>query len=364
MVRTLKRSWTAVLFGLLIGPGASGVAAERPAEAILKDLNAVRFPPVDQSRLAEPGYRASVEQTMKEAASLRDALIRELFHADPNHESLPPLMQERWRRLPPIGANEAKLNQEIAEVLARSQNDQLKTEAYFARAQAGLFKSRQTGTLDLSGVEEFLKKAPKDQRAPLLLYMGTFVTTDEKAKASLENRLLKDYPDSQVTNAIRAARRQREGLGKPFELEFTDTISGAKISMQALKGKVVVVDFWATWCPPCVAAMPHMKELYAKYHGQGVEFIGVSLDNDGPEGLESVKKFVEQNDIRWPQFYQGKPGAREFAQSWGIEVIPTVFVVNTEGKLHSLQAGDQLDTMIPELLGKKAGAPKTPAGRG
>ena len=365
MVRLLKRSWTVVLLGLLLGSGFSAIAAERPPQDILKELNAMRMPPYDPSRLPEPGYREKIELALKEAAAHRDALILELFVSDPNHELLPPLMQERWRRLPPVGPNEAKLNREIADVLARSQNDKLKAEAYFARAQAGLYKSQQTGTLDLSGVEEFIKNAPKDPRGSLLLYMGTFVTRDEDARKALQDRLLKDYPDSQVTNAIRASRRQIEGIGKPFELAFTDAITGSNVSMKGLKGKVVVIDFWATWCGPCVAEMPHMKGLYAKYHPRGVEFVGVSLDKPRDQGgFDSLKEFIKKNEIAWPQFYEGKPDAREFAQSWGIEVVPTVFIVDAQGNLFSVQARGQLDKLIPELLGKKGDAARSPAGGG
>ncbi|MGO9598767.1 MAG: TlpA family protein disulfide reductase [Isosphaeraceae bacterium] len=57
-------------------------------------------------------------------------------------------------------------------------------------------------------------------------------------------------------------------VGKPLELEFTDATSGSEVSLKRLKGKVVVLDFWATWCGPCVAELPKMKDLYAKYHGR------------------------------------------------------------------------------------------------
>ena len=150
-------------------------------------------------------------------------------------------------------------------------------------------------------------------------------------------------------------------IGQPFVLAFEDAIKGSEVSIEGLKGKVVVIDFWATWCGPCVAEMPKMKELYAKYKDQGVEFIGVSLDQSKDKGgLDSLKSFVAKNKIEWPQYYQGNFWQSEFSSAWHVNSIPCVFLVDADGNLASTDARGKLETLIPEYLAKaKSGPSKT-----
>jgi RNA polymerase sigma factor (sigma-70 family) len=178
-------------------------------------------------------------------------------------------------------------------------------------------------------------------------------------RGSLLNQVVSDYPDSFYGQMVQGEKRQRDRLGEPFELEFNDAISGRRIAMKDLRGKVVVVDFWATWCGPCVYEIPEMLRIYNEYHDRGVEFIGVS--HDAPEedgGLDDLKSFVAERKVPWPQYYQGHDNHRvvmgeptnDFSESWGISGIPTVFIVDAEGKLYSTEARGRLETLIPKLL--------------
>jgi thiol-disulfide isomerase/thioredoxin len=351
-----KGTWAAVVLGVggWIASTAAACQADRSAEPILKDLDAVKAPKFDARMAQSQSYLRRYHIKQRETWAKRDALILELSKAAPDHERLPELMAERWGRK---DDRSKALIREIDNLLAHTKNVKLKAEGTFIKARAKLRESRSGGSPDLSLLDEFVKLAPKDPRAATLLEVAIGRTRDEKAKAALQDRLTKEFPDSPYAVSLRGPRDPSAWLGKPFELEFTDAVSGSPISMKKLKGKVVVIDFWATWCGPCVAEMPNMKQLYAKYRNQGVEFVGVSLDEPMDQGgLEKLVAFVQENRIAWPQYYHGNGWKSAFSSSWGINSIPRVFVVDQAGKLFSVEARGKLDKIIPDLLKEKVAA--------
>jgi thiol-disulfide isomerase/thioredoxin len=153
----------------------------------------------------------------------------------------------------------------------------------------------------------------------------------------------------------KTAKEQLEALGvasgkKELEMKFT-ALDGRKIDLKNMRGKVVLVDFWATWCAPCVKEVPHLKELYKKYHDQGFEIIGITLDEGA--AAERVKELIAEKEIPWPQRFEGKGFNNDsYRQLYGIGSLPTVWLVNKEGIIVDRNArGERLEPLIQKYLG-------------
>jgi thiol-disulfide isomerase/thioredoxin len=146
-------------------------------------------------------------------------------------------------------------------------------------------------------------------------------------------------------------------IGEPVVVEGK-AIDGAKFSTAKWRGKVVIVDFWATWCPPCRNAMPGVIERYNKYHDHGLEILGVSSD--------SVKKdltsYLSQHlDIVWPQLFTPNDfgGWHPLTAKFNVEGIPTAFLIDRKGILRERENGRPLnEDMIVKVLAETDAAPK------
>ncbi len=328
----MRLSVCAFALGLMASAGAQ---EPRTAKVILDEIKAIK-PPTNM-------------QEFRSGMTKKADLIAELAKVDPENKELTLLLPQRWIALLNLDKSDEAMT-EIDATLAKTKDDTLKKDGLFYKAIL-MARSEKPGADAVA--DEFIKLAPKDPRVPNLLNMiASSMDDSNPKKAEIEDRILKDFATSQVARMVKAERDKaalyKDKIGKPFELEFDEAIKGTHMSMKDLKGKVVVIDFWATWCGPCVAEMPTMKKLYAEYKDKGVEFIGVSLDQSKDKGgLDALKKFVADNGVTWPQYYQGNWWQSDFSKGWGINSIPAVFIVDADGNLYSVKARGKLADAHP-----------------
>ena len=138
----------------------------------------------------------------------------------------------------------------------------------------------------------------------------------------------------------------KPGVGKRLEMAGKVFGSGAAFDIASLKGKYVLVDFWATWCGPCVAEIPNVKKVYQAYKDKGFEVVGVSLDDDE----DALKKFVADEGLTYPMILDGEEG-HGFAQKYGIFSIPSIFLLDRDGVIIATGLrGDALEKKLKELI--------------
>jgi thiol-disulfide isomerase/thioredoxin len=123
---------------------------------------------------------------------------------------------------------------------------------------------------------------------------------------------------------------------------------GEQFSTEQWKGRVVLVDFWATWCGPCIQELPRVKQAYADFQEKGLEVLGVSCDESG----DDLAQFLINNpDMPWPQLFNPqKPGWHELCKEYGINGIPTMLLIDKKGVVRSVRAREDFEVQIPKLL--------------
>jgi thiol-disulfide isomerase/thioredoxin len=141
---------------------------------------------------------------------------------------------------------------------------------------------------------------------------------------------------------------RRIGLvGNSMEVKGT-TLDGKEIDLAKLKGKVVLVDFWATWCGPCIGEIPNMKKMYDAYNSRGFEILAVSVDN----GKDAPTKFVVERKLPWPCIHDDRTGGKSLSEHYGVMSIPLPILVDRDGKVVSLNArGAELERLLEKHIG-------------
>lgn len=222
---------------------------------------------------------------------------------------------------------------------------------------------------ELKGFDAILAKhaGEKTDEMSQVLYMEAMlyieVLSNPTKGKELIAKLKTDYPDTKLgkkaDDILQSLDKQAEAKkvqsalapGAVFPDFNVKDLTAQPLSVAVLKGKVVLIDFWATWCGPCRAELPNVIATYTKYHDKGFNIIGVSLDSD----RDKLDSFLKQQDgMTWPQFFDGQGWSNELAVKYGVQAIPFTVLIGPDGKIIGTDLrGEALGEAVGKALAKK-----------
>lgn len=216
-----------------------------------------------------------------------------------------------------------------------------------ARAEAGKYPEALARFKEL-----MLGLGTSDQEEFALSFAETFAASavsagEIDAARQTYQTLAQTFPDSaDLAEKVKAELARLDRVGKPAPKVEAQDLGGKTVRLADFRGKYVVVDFWATWCGPCLVELPRLQEAYRKFHDAGLEIVGVSLD----ETRSAVVDFVKVRQLPWIQFHNGTAGA-DLVEAFGVTSIPASYLIDPEGTIIRLDLrGPAFDAALGQLI--------------
>lgn len=200
-----------------------------------------------------------------------------------------------------------------------------------------------------AGFRKLLADFPEEP----LLWQEMLQLAEDAVGGDNKKRILTDVVKSSALDAKTMARakamlKAATAVGQPLEIAFI-AADGRKVDLQEMKGKVVLIDFWAAWCVPCIAELPQTIQLYNTWHDKEFEIVGISLDTKKSAMDQAVQKFK----IPWPQYFDGKSWGSKHVVEYNVRSIPAMWLVDKKGILRTMNARENLESRVKELLAEQ-----------
>jgi peroxiredoxin len=201
----------------------------------------------------------------------------------------------------------------------------------------------------------------------LMVKVQLYVDVMEEPEKGAEvfRKFKAEFPASPLAKEVDAAIRQIElqaeqtkvaralkpGIPFPAFVAGLKDTTGQPFTLDRHKGKVVLIDFWATWCAPCIDELPGLVAAYNRHHAAGFEILGISLDREGDLG--KLTALAKEHKMPWPQFYDGKHMENVLAVQYGVRVIPATYLLDRDGRIIGKNLrGAALERAVAEALKK------------